>query len=500
MTKRSGFLTLFVGNFLSKGIGFLREILFSAWFGTGETATAFRIAQTAYLLPVQALVGDTLSAGMVPLYKKLNNDENMHQVLMLCATIYALLLSFLITVSLYLFANNIASFIAPGASNNIITVASFFIKILALATPFYIVGGMLSFIETTYGFFAGVAYRPILLNFFSILGATLAVYFKIDHWLVTTILISHIIFFLISLLGLMRIDKIYPSQIPKLLLVKDTTLSFFKNIIPLLALPLLAQMNVLIERIVSSWIGASIIPAVDYARFLCDTTVQLLAVPLGIVTMAKFGGTKSIEFDKYIENTFSLLILVSFPLALFCFQNSSSIIKIIYERGAFDYQSVMITSQVFKWMSLALCFTITSYFLIKVLNSKLKNNVSLIFTFLAVAVNMALNIIFWESIGVGIIGMSILGYSTTLFLLCIFYLKLIKKFFILLLFISPFLFLQFIINYLFNTWFKYNDLIYELLFYLVIMFFWIFIYSIFPKSREIFKPMIGKVLIKRGGS
>lgn len=494
MSKVRNYITLFLGTLFSKGAGFLREILFSAWFGTGETAAAFRIAQTAYLLPVQALVGDTLSAGLLPFYKKLQEDNsNKRQILILCATLYSICLSIVITSILYLFSESISSFIAPNSGSGLLILASQFLKILALSVPFYILGGTLSFIETAYGYFTGVAIRPLLLNIFSILGVMLAVYFKYDYWLVILILISHIVFLIITIIKIRNIDVFFPKTEIKINAVKEVFASFFKNMFPLLGLPLIVQINVLCERIVSSNIGDTVIPAVDYARFLCDTTVQLIAVPLGIITMANFGGSINEKFNEYIKSSFTILLLVSVPIGLFFFQNSTEIIRIVFHRGAFGEESVLITSKAFQWMGLALIFTITAYFLIKVLNSMMLNKIAFLFTLLAVISSIFINFAFWKIFGVETIGLGVIAYSFTIFILCVFYLALTRKLIYLLLYILPFMMMQFLFCYYIDYFFNFNTYLNLFLKFFTICMLWYLTFIWIKEVRMFLSVVFNKI-------
>lgn len=492
-----GLKSLFVGNFLSKILGLVREILLSAWFGTGETAAALRIAQTAYLLPVQALIGDSLSAGLLPLYKKLEGDNNgKHQVLIFCAVLYATLLSLMIMGGLFLFSYSISSFIAPNSSVSLLLLASNFIKILAIATPFYIISSTLVFIETAYGYFSGVSYRPALLNVFSILGACFAVYFNFDNFLVIFILLSHVIFFILTIFKLHKIGNVIPSGLPSLFLVKEVFSSFFINMLPLLGLPLIAQINVLFERIISSKIGDNVIPAVDYARFLCDTTVQLIAIPLGIITMAKFGGRISSEFENYIRNSFLVLIFVSIPIGIFSYQYATDIITIFFGRGKFDAESIKITSTAFQWMGLALCFTVVSYFLVKTLNSQLKNKLALWFTLFAVLVNISINIIFWDILGAAVVGLGVLGYSITLFIFTVYHLQLFKVLFSFFYILIILILGQIFINEFLKSFIDINIYLNMLIFFVANLIYFLFLINFFPKSKEIFSPIISSLLRK----
>jgi putative peptidoglycan lipid II flippase len=153
-----GILSIVAGNIASKALGVLREVLFAAWFGAGETAAAFRVAQTGFLMPTHTLIGDTLSAGVLPLYKQLQYEgKDEPRLLVLIACLYGLFFSAVVTALIYIYSDLVVGFIAPGATNSALELASQLLKVMALATPFYILSGILGYIETAYGKYGSIA-------------------------------------------------------------------------------------------------------------------------------------------------------------------------------------------------------------------------------------------------------------------------------------------------------------------------------------------------------
>lgn len=414
-----------LGNAASKVLGVVREILFAAWFGTGEIASAFRVAQTGYLLPTQALVGDALSAGLLPLYRQYSvNEPGKERVLLLMACMYGLLLSALVSGLLFFYADIFVRFIAPGATNSVFLLSANLLKIMAFATPFFVLGGTLSFIEASFGRYGGVATRPLLLNLGAIFGATATMFFESTNWLAISVVLSHVLFFFWTIFELRKVDPVFPEDVKNSTIAFDVSKSFFKNMIPLLGLPAISQVNVVVERIVSSWIGVEVIPAVDYARFVADTLVQLIALPLGIMVMAKHGGDDSKSMNGHVVRATLLIFLVSFPLGLFVAQNAEGIVSLLFARGAFDENSVYLTSSVLRWMGAALGSTITAVYLVKVLNSQLRNKDALFATAAAVAGNIAMNLIFWRSMGAESLGLGFFAANSILLSICLSRLKL----------------------------------------------------------------------------
>lgn len=406
-------LSVFAGNLGSKALALLREVLFAAWFGTGQTAAAFRIAQTLYLLPVQALLGDALSAGLLPLYRQVRGESaDAARRLVLWAALYALVFSAVVAGGFYAFADELTRLVAPGADESARALAAALLRILALSTPFYVLGGMLGYIEAAFGRFSGIAWRPMAINLGSIAGAALAVWSGHDAWLAIGLVIAHVLLFGWTLHAVLRLDRLRPESAAAPGLARSLVRRLAANTVPLLGLPLAAQVNVVVERIVSSWLGTAIIPSVDYARFLTDTMVQLIAVPLGLLTMASHGGVRDdARADDHLRRTAALVFCLAFPIALFLSFHAETLVRLLFARGAFDEASVQTTSAVLRWMGAGLVANIPAYYLVKGLNAQLRNREALTAIVLGCAANMAVNLALWRWAGPATVGIGVMAYG-----------------------------------------------------------------------------------------
>lgn len=421
-------LWLVLGNFVSKGVGLFREVLFAAWFGAGDTAAGFRIAQTSFILPIHGVVGDTLSAGLLPLYRKIKEDNEDHaRVLVLTASLYGLIFSGALTSLLFFGAHLAARIVAPGASPEVLVIAERLLKVMALATPFYVLSGLLSYLEAAYGKFGAIAWRPLILNIGAIAGAGLAVYFNQDHWLATTLLLSHIGFFCKTLFSLRKLDRITPASHHSLEIINSVARRFFRNILPLMGLPLISQANMLVERIVSSWLGTVVIPSVDYARALADTGVQLLAVPVGILTMAAHGGESGETARAFARTAVSALIVLAFPTAIFLSLNAEDIVRLLYARGEFGAEAIEATSTILTWMGAGVAFAVPAFYLIKVFNAQLRNKDALAITAAGALINMTVNLVGWRYLGPAVIGIAVMAQGLVMLLLSLVRLGLAKE-------------------------------------------------------------------------
>lgn len=411
-----GLSSLVFGNAVSKVLAFLREVAFAAWFGTSSTATAYRVALSGFNIPTQALLGESLSAGLLPLYNKLRNEDPVAgKALILVASAVGCAISLLIMFLLYFGSDQIVRLLAPGVSSDIARQATSMLKILALATPFFVLGGTLSHIEAAHGNFAAIAMRPVVINVMSIAGAALAYYLKADFWLVVTFLVGHIIFLTRSIVGVLSVGL---SGAPAVRGYFGKALRLtLSTALPLVAIPFFAQMNLVVERAVSSHIGAPVIPAVDYARFIMDTWVNVLALPFSVFTLAKFGGIDGEKFAEHVDKMLAGLLVVSAPVGILTAMNAEALVAILYKRGSFNSESAHLTSSILVWLGVALTFVVCSYYLVRVLNAKLLPGRAVLITIIACACNSAFNILFWKKFGPATIGMGVAIYGAVLFVL-----------------------------------------------------------------------------------
>jgi putative peptidoglycan lipid II flippase len=423
-----GVFSLFFGNLVSKVTGAIREILFASLFGATNIAAAFRISQTSFYAPTHALVVETVGASFVPSYKESQRGGDVQaQALLIVAVAIALLVSGIIGAVLFFFAPEIVSAVAPGANGDAKMLAQLMLTISALAVPIYVVGNFFGYLEVAHGRYAPIASRPVLLNILAILGALAAAFFHAPLFLVLGILVGHAGFFSWTLVATVRAgllrwwfpqgQGIYRAAIRK----------FLRTAGPLIALPFLAQGNAVAERIVGSFLGTEVIPCIDYARFITDTTLALFAVPLGVATMATYGGLRTAEAIEHVNKVSMQLALVAFPLSAFLACNASDIVHVLFARGAFDTVAASNTTEIVRGLGIGLGAMTVSYYFQMALNAQLRNIESVFTVCLAVAVNIAINLLLWRRLGPLALGLGATAYGATQYIAGLLRLDLVRR-------------------------------------------------------------------------
>lgn len=409
-----GVVSLFLGTFASKLLGVVREIVFAAIFGANNIAAAYRISQTGFYAPTHALVVETVGSSVVPVYKLRHSEGDLEaQSLIVVGTAFSMAVSLLLGILLYFFSRPIVSFIAPDADGRTIALAAVMLEICAIAAPFYVVANFFAYIESAHGKFSAIASRPSVLNIMSIAGVIVAWKLGTPLAIVYSILLGHIAFFVWTLAvslrdGILKLEFVYDRAV-----YQRSLRIFLRAALPLIALPFLAQTYVIAGRIFASFMGTQVIPCIDYANFITDSAITLLSVPLGVATLASYGGLTAGEATGHINRVASQLMLLIFPPSIFLAMNSSDIVSLMYQRGAFNATATHNTSAIVMGLAIGLSTTTVAYYFQKALNSQLKNVESVIMMLIGTAASLATFYLFWRRLGPLALGLGSTAYGAS---------------------------------------------------------------------------------------
>jgi putative peptidoglycan lipid II flippase len=404
---------LMSGNMLGKLMGLIREVIVAALYGTSNIASAYRGALSATFIPTNFFTAESLNAVFIPLYKKYERDKKQSAInfswvmLGLLGTI-----SLLIAVSLYISAPSWIGLLVPGFNDEAKEMTIYFVQIMAIGVPFYVLCSVLSYYEMSNNQYFMTSVRPTVQSVGLIVGALLAYKSHYIGYLAWGFTGAYILLFVQGGVNLYRKQLI---QRPKLMPgeVKLIGLEFWKTFRPLLLLPIILQGNIIIERRIASFLGTDVIASLDYAKFVTETGLLLLAVPVSLVGLSKLSGLSIDRVKTNLEQFIPVLLLVTIPISVFCCMYSREIIELLYSRGLFNENSTDVTGNLLAGLAIGLWAQIIAYILQKALNSQLHNKFVLYAILTSVAFNMIFNILFYKLLGpisIGI-GSSIYGVS-----------------------------------------------------------------------------------------
>lgn len=412
---RKAVIQMFSGNLLSKLLGLGREILTGAVFGTGQAIGAFRVAQTGTLVPVNFFTSDSLNSAFVPQYKKFHAESvDAAQMLFWSLLVLFALLAVVLSAGIWILAPPWVAFLAPGLGAETAQMAVDMLRIMGLGVPFYLLSALLVFLGMANDDFVPMSARPIIQNIGLIAGVVVAFLLKNPLYLAVGFSGAYLLFSVWVVRRNWRSGLLaLPTRWTRVQL-RQVLLGFGRTLRPLLLLPLFLQGNIAVERAVASLISLAAVSSLDYARFVAETLIFLVSVPVAFAGLAHWSGLSHRELALRLEKVLLLVLLVAIPVSAFLAANTHVVVAAIYQRGAFDTASVQVTAEILLGISVGLWAQVLGYVLIKALSTQLRSVGVLQVMSLALLANTAFNLIFYPYLGAMTLGLGNSVYGAML--------------------------------------------------------------------------------------
>jgi len=171
-------------------------------------------------------------------------------------------------------------------------------------------------------------------------------------------------------------------------LVIEIGADFFRRLRVLLAVPLAEQANVWVERLTASRLTTGAVASLDYARSLTESALLLISQPVG---MAVLSGHAPKNIHTQIESLVRALLALTLPATAFLLVFSTDIVRLVYFRGAFGDEALLLTSHALRGVAFVFWAATLGWILIRLLNGSGRNGTAAIILVTAYLVNMAFN-------------------------------------------------------------------------------------------------------------
>jgi putative peptidoglycan lipid II flippase len=418
--------TLLFGGLLGKALGIARELVTAALFGTGPIAIAYRLAQAAFLIPLNGLLSDAFGAGFTPAYARARADDERARELF--AAMHAVVLGVSVAVGalLALFARAWVHALAPGLDATTAQMAARMVTVLAFAMPCYALTSLYASAELAAGDARMAAARASAQNV-GLLAGALGAWWSGDPvaiaagFLAAYALLAARGFRAALALGL----KPWPRR-GEWRAAARVLDGVWRAVRWLLLVPALMQLHFVVERRVASLVSGAAVAALDYARFVSDTSVLLLAMPLGIAGLGTMASMSDVRFRAAALRSFRMLLYAGAPLSLAIAVHGEAIVRLVFARGAFGADSVAATAAILRWLAVGLWAQLIGYAGAKFLSARGRNVRVIAIYAIAIGANVALNLALYPLVGAAALGMSAAANSVVFGLLILGHLNLLS--------------------------------------------------------------------------
>lgn len=381
-TLTKNILNTFVYQILSKGLGYIKYLIFAVAFGMSYEMDAYSMALT--VLDVSMFViGHVFTVVGVPQLVKAKK-KSLLSFKRLSGSIFtfALVLTIVLVPLQYIYFDSIISFLAPGFDAQKIErsydIFNYFIGMSVIYLPFF---ALLSFFRALNLFNISnlIEFIVSLLSF-----SFLIIMSKTDVSVIPLSLsIGYVIAILFSLYFARKIKIIgfYGSLFRKEL--KEIYINAFKLSLWFLVL----QFIRVVDKGFASLLENGMIIALMYSSMILSGIGFIFNFATVYLTKFSEGVNKGLLFTKAIK----LYITISIPIIVFLIFYSHDLIKLIYGYGAFDNTAVLVTSQLVSLFSPLLFLGLVNSLFQSLYQSLNKYSYMIFLSFVGVVLNFILN-------------------------------------------------------------------------------------------------------------
>ena len=366
------FFTVSFYTFLSRVLGFIRDILIARYLGSTVIADAFFVAFRIPNFFRRVLAEGAYSAALIPVFSGvvLNpKDEREASDFVENTTSMLLFATVVLTIIFFFGMPYIIQVLAPGFTDNkeAYELAVHFGKIIFPYIIFISLAAHFTSINNVHERFAAGAFAPAILNISFILSLFFLTPFvtTAGHALSYGVLIGGVLQFLYLYRAVLNF---YRPRI-RIPVLNEKLKKFFKLFLPGVVGSGVIQLNIVIGTIIASFLPVGAISHIYYADRLNQLPLAIFGIALGIVLLPSLSKAIKQSDQKKTNNiqnrSIEFSLLISLPSAIGLFILAEPIIYILFERGAFLKDDTFYTAKVLSYFALGL----PAYIIIKVLVS-----------------------------------------------------------------------------------------------------------------------------------
>lgn len=351
ITKRKAFLIaliITVSNIIGKVLGIGKDILISYYYGASAITDSIFLAMSIPLLILGVFTSSTDSA-IIPQYNRIANskgkkiaDSNFSNILN-----SVLLIAFVASLLMLIFPNFFIDICAPGFNDTQTKYAVEFLRFFSFFGFMHIIYCFFSTYNTIYN---RVIPRAIL-SFTTNLMVVIALLIYPDsnmRMLSLAYLLGNLLSAAIPFISALKNGYKYNTCFFRF---DDELKKFVILFMPIMGVALLTNLNMFVDKFLSSNMGAGSVSYINYASRLTSIFDSMLTVGLGVIIIPILSQSRvnndAIKFNKNATQVIKLLTIALFPIMVIFMTLSVQIIEIIYMRGEFGAEAVTIVSAVF---------------------------------------------------------------------------------------------------------------------------------------------------------
>lgn len=389
-------IIIIIFSFSGKILGFIREMLIGAKFGSGIETDTYFVALTSIAL-FTGLIINSINTTMIPILSEVEKNEGKSGKKLHTNNLLGVvsILSFLMMVLAYILAPTIIRIVAPGFD----TIEQFNLAVLMMriGVPTIFLSGIQGILRgylQTEGSFTETAAASFPVNFLYISFLVfLSGVFGIKGLMVTSVLAvgSQII---LQIYGIRKVGFKYNF----ILDIKDKYVKKILYLIPPIIISVgISDLNSIVDKAMASTLVEGSISALSYAEklnglvrgmFISAITTVMYPMLSKEANKSNYNGLKRVTI-----NGINIILLITIPATVGMIILANPMVKVAFQRGQFDSIATHMTAGALVFTSIRMASSSIRIFINNAFYSMQDTKTPVMIGFLAVAVNIIFNFI-----------------------------------------------------------------------------------------------------------
>lgn len=350
-------ILMMVFTLVTKFLGFIREVMLGQAFGTSYITDAYIIALSIPTIIFSAILA-AISTTFIPVYSKIKNNNGIMRANYFTNNLLFLILmvSLIIIFFGYYFSDVLVNILGSGISSQGIDLAISLTKIGLLMLPTLAIISVLSVYLQAEGKFIVTSFINIPIIVVVVIAFCFASYIGIKGIMIANI-IGSILQVFILIFAVKRIGFNFKFRID---LGDNSLKEMFLLIGPVLIGTSVQQINLMIDRMLASNFGDGIISGLSFGSKINEMFFGIISVTIATFIFPKLSNLASKQsmndFNNLVKTSLNTVSIIVLPLVFIVLFNSKLIVELLFERGAFDSSSTLITSNSLFYYSIGMLF------------------------------------------------------------------------------------------------------------------------------------------------
>ncbi len=347
-------------TFLSRILGFVRDLLFARLFGAGSIADAFFVAFRIPNLLRSVMAEGALTSGFVPVFSaELKKGDNSAQNAISQVSGFLIFTTVIIAALGIIFSDKIIILFAPGFSSNIekLTLSSELLRIMFPYLIFVSIVALLGGALNSVKIFGTAAMAQVVMNIVFILGILAGMFWLpqapyLVAWFVVFGGIAQLVYQIPAL------KRAGFSLKPDFRFWTPTVKSIVKLMFPAIFGAAIYQLTIFFNTVFASFLEEGSVAWLFYADRISQLPIGIFSIALASVLLPALSHAETDNDQKlFSDNLYNSLRYSTFlmvPIAVCLFVLAVPIVNVLFKRGEFTSYSALKTAEALMAYSLGL--------------------------------------------------------------------------------------------------------------------------------------------------